>query len=49
MEKLVNEINNNTKFVLAVGAGVIGLQLFGLIFSLVLCCAIRRSDRDYKA
>lgn len=48
MDKLVDALKNQSNIVLGVAIGVGILELFGLIFSLVLCCAIGSSDR-YKA
>ncbi|XP_059491050.1 CD9 antigen-like [Neocloeon triangulifer] len=41
------KVDNTPTFVL-IFVGIIALELFGLLFSIVLCCAIRSMDR-YKA
>jgi CD81 antigen len=48
MKRLLEELENNIQIVLLVAAGIVGLQLLGLIFALFLCCGIRRND-NYKA
>lgn len=47
MEKLVDAVQQNIKLVYVVGAGVIGVEILALVFALMLCCAIRRSN-NYK-
>ncbi|KOX79905.1 CD82 antigen [Melipona quadrifasciata] len=46
--KLMDALNSQKNIVIGVAAGIGILELLGLIFSLVLCCAIGSSDR-YKA
>lgn len=48
MEKIVEEIKKNTKLIVAIGLGIVGVEVLALILSLLLCCAIRRNDH-YKA
>uniref|UniRef100_A0A6B2EID3 Tetraspanin n=1 Tax=Phlebotomus kandelakii TaxID=1109342 RepID=A0A6B2EID3_9DIPT len=48
VDKLVKELENNMPIVIAVFIGIITIEVLGLIFSLVLCCAIKRNDH-YKA
>ncbi|XP_063704072.1 CD9 antigen [Culicoides brevitarsis] len=48
LEKLIDTISEYSIYFMAVGGSIIVLELFGLIFSLVLCCAIRRNE-DYKS
>ncbi|XP_053977329.1 CD9 antigen-like [Hylaeus anthracinus] len=48
IDKLMDVLNSQKNVVIGVTAGVGILELLGLIFSLVLCCAIGSSDR-YKA
>ncbi|XP_076630440.1 CD9 antigen [Colletes latitarsis] len=48
IDKLMDVLNSQKNIVIGVAAGVGILELLGLIFSLVLCCAIGSSDR-YKA
>lgn len=48
MEKLVAEIKIHLKLIISVCVGVVVVQIFGLIFALLLCCAIRRNEH-YKA
>ncbi|KAK9297654.1 hypothetical protein QLX08_008708 [Tetragonisca angustula] len=48
IDKLLDVLNSQKNIVIGVAAGIGILELLGLIFSLVLCCAIGSSDR-YKA
>ncbi|XP_029036998.1 CD9 antigen-like [Osmia bicornis bicornis] len=48
IDKLMDALKSQKNIVIGVAAGVGILELLGLIFSLVLCCAIGSSDR-YKA
>lgn len=48
MDKLVDALKSQSNIVFGVTIGVGILELFSLIFSLILCCAIGSSDR-YKA
>ncbi|XP_012280819.1 CD9 antigen [Orussus abietinus] len=48
MDKLVDALKSQSNIVLGVTLGVGILELLGLIFSLILCCAIGSSD-GYKA
>lgn len=48
IDKLIDALNSQKSIVIGVAAGIGILELLGLIFSLVLCCAIGSSDR-YKA
>ncbi|XP_043265448.1 CD9 antigen-like [Colletes gigas] len=48
IDKLMDVLNSQKNVVIGVAAGIGILELLGLIFSLVLCCAIGSSDR-YKA
>lgn len=48
MEALVKTIHGNWTTLLGITIAVILLEFFGLIFSLVLCCAIKNNDH-YKA
>lgn len=44
----MDALNSQKNIVIGVTAAIAILELLGLIFSLVLCCAIDSSDR-YKA
>ena len=46
--KLIDALNNQKNIIIGVAAGIGILELLGLIFALILCCAIGSSDR-YKA
>ncbi|XP_059617858.1 CD9 antigen [Phlebotomus argentipes] len=48
VDKLVTALKENMPIVVAVFIGIITVEVLGLIFSLVLCCAIKRNDH-YKA
>lgn len=48
IDKLMDFLNSQKNVVIGVAAAIGVLELLGLIFSLVLCCAIGSSDR-YKA
>lgn len=48
IDKLMDALNSQKNIVIGVAAGIGILELLGLIFSLILCCAIGSSDR-YKA
>ncbi|XP_026481249.1 tetraspanin-11-like [Ctenocephalides felis] len=48
IDKLVETIRDHMSWVIGIAIGVAVLELLGLIFSVVLCCAIKRNDR-YKA
>lgn len=48
MSKLVKEIERNQPIAAGIILGIIGVQVLGLLFSLVLCCAVKRTD-NYKA
>lgn len=48
IEKFTIAINDHLPIVLAVVGSILVFEIFGLIFALVLCCAVRRSD-DYKS
>ncbi|KAG7190024.1 hypothetical protein KM043_006174 [Ampulex compressa] len=48
IDKLVEALKSQSSIVIGVAIGIGILELLGLIFSLVLCCAIGSSDR-YKA
>uniref|UniRef100_A0A1B0DE38 Tetraspanin n=1 Tax=Phlebotomus papatasi TaxID=29031 RepID=A0A1B0DE38_PHLPP len=47
MDRLVEELEKNMPIVIAVFVGIIAVEVLGLIFSIVLCCAIKRNDH-YK-
>lgn len=48
IDKLMDALNSQKNIVIGVTSAIAILELLGLIFSLVLCCAIDSSDR-YKA
>lgn len=48
MSKLVKEIDRNQPIACAVIIGIVAVQVVGLLFSLFLCCAVKRTD-NYKA
>ncbi len=43
---LFDELEENTVLVAGLAIGIGGVQLLGMVFSLCLCCAIRRADRE---
>lgn len=48
MSKLVKEIDRNQPIAAAVILGIVAVQILGLLFSLCLCCSVKRTD-NYKA
>lgn len=48
MDKLVKTIHEHWKILLGIIIAIILLEFFGLVFALVLCCAIKNNDH-YKA
>ncbi|XP_076241394.1 tetraspanin-8 [Calliopsis andreniformis] len=48
VDKLMDALNSHKNIVIGVASGIGILEFLGLIFSLILCCAIGSSDR-YKA
>lgn len=48
MSKLVKEIDRNQPIFAGVVLAIIAVQVLGLIFSLCLCCSVKRTD-NYKA
>lgn len=48
MSKLVKEIERNQPIFAGVILGIVAVQVLGLLFSLFLCCAVKRTD-NYKA
>ncbi|TRY73046.1 hypothetical protein TCAL_03336 [Tigriopus californicus] len=47
-EALIDFVDLHFIYLIAVGGGVVVLQLIGMVFSLCLCCALRRIE-DFKA
>eukprot|EP00095_Tigriopus_kingsejongensis_P000426 maker-scaffold171_size289870-snap-gene-1.41 protein:Tk00426 transcript:maker-scaffold171_size289870-snap-gene-1.41-mRNA-1 annotation:"hypothetical protein DAPPUDRAFT_303112" len=47
-EALIEFVELHIIYLIAVGGGVIVLQMVGMVFSLCLCCALRRIE-DFKA
>jgi hypothetical protein len=45
---LILFVEQSWKFLLAVAGGILLIQLMGMLFSLCLCCALKRID-DLKA
>uniref|UniRef100_K7F7V7 Tetraspanin n=2 Tax=Pelodiscus sinensis TaxID=13735 RepID=K7F7V7_PELSI len=43
LNEIQNVINSNLRLVGIVGIGIAGITIFGMIFSMVLCCAIRNT------
>ncbi|XP_043356187.1 tetraspanin-2 isoform X2 [Dermochelys coriacea] len=43
LDEIQNLINSNLHLVGIVGIGIAGITIFGMIFSMVLCCAIRNT------
>ncbi|XP_065259901.1 tetraspanin-2 isoform X2 [Emys orbicularis] len=43
LDEIQNLINSNLQLVGIVGIGIAGITIFGMIFSMVLCCAIRNT------
>lgn len=43
-DKLVSAFQENVSTLFAIALSVLSVELLGLIFSLVLCCSIRKSD-----
>ncbi|XP_071809518.1 CD63 antigen-like isoform X1 [Asterias amurensis] len=43
---LFERLEDNTVLVAGLAIGIGGVQLLGMLFSLCLCCAIRRADRE---
>lgn len=48
MSKLVKEFEKNQPIAAGVIIAIVGVQVLGLLFSLFLCCAVKRTD-NYKA
>lgn len=48
MSKLVSEIDKNQPIVAGIILAIVAIQALGLLFSLFLCCAVKRTD-NYKA
>lgn len=48
MSKLVKEIDRNQPIAAAIILAIVAVQVLGLLFSLCLCCAVKRTD-NYKA
>lgn len=48
MDKLVAAIHKNLSCVLVVIIGIVTIELIGLIFALMLCCAIK-NNTQYKS
>lgn len=48
-EKLLNVLQDNLTTILAVLAGIIGIEILALLISLCLCCAVGDRDDHYKS
>lgn len=48
MSKLAKEYEQKMPIGVAIILGLIAVQVLGLLFSLILCCAVKRTD-NYKA
>ncbi|XP_058468151.1 tetraspanin-2-like isoform X2 [Malaya genurostris] len=47
MEKLINEIKTNINTFYIACASIVGVEILALVFTILLCCAIRRNN-NYK-
>lgn len=48
-EKLVQEAQNHLLIILAIIAGILVFEIFALMISLCLCCAVGDREDDYKS
>nr|CAD7443156.1 unnamed protein product [Timema bartmani]CAD7460419.1 unnamed protein product [Timema tahoe] len=49
IDKMIETLRQHMSIVLGVGLGIIIIEALGLVFSLVLCCAIHNTEHRYKA